>query len=186
MTAILPHNRQALEGARFRVISVAKDLIAEKRPLPPVLVEAVERLVAMEGENLAFDDERRRANLAEEVHYVAEPGDRKTLCGAISRSVRTGYVGLGGEFLQRALTRGQNICPACLQEVQICAMHGVIEPFGKGDRRCGECLHVFKPGELLAEHNVLVRHLAEMDGVGYEPAADEAEVFACPLCAHDL
>jgi hypothetical protein len=63
-----------------------------------------------------------------------------------------------------------------------CHAHHRDEPDLPGDyRSCGECGHVYRTeADLLAEHNDLA---AEID---LTSATSGAEVYTCPLCAHDF
>jgi hypothetical protein len=109
-----PHGMAAIGQANRRIVDAAREA-AQSVWLPAPLLDAIGELDRLERENTAHTEQQRAAHMAIIMHYTAEPGDKRTLCGLNADSAPSGWPGPNRDFLRRRLERGGNVCDDCCQ-----------------------------------------------------------------------
>jgi hypothetical protein len=107
-----PHGMAAIGQAHRAIVDAAREA-AESVWLPAPLLAALDHLTRLERENTAHTEQQRATHMAIVMHYTAEPGDKRTLCGLNADSAPCGWPGPDREFLRRRLDRGGNVCADC-------------------------------------------------------------------------
>lgn len=106
------------------LIGVVSRMHADGGYMPDALAKAWETYSAAiaDHQNLAVTEANRRRTEHNEMnlHYVAAPGDRHTICGRHVDGGNTphGYVGPDNEFYLRRVAQGGNVCIDCEQGIK--------------------------------------------------------------------
>lgn len=109
----LPVRRWELDQARLGVCGAVRQCVAQGDTLPPLVVAAWEVLGDLEQRVRDHEAVQRAEHLAIPMHYVAHPGDKRTLCDLTVKDVSSGFVGVRNEFLNRRLEAGGLVCETC-------------------------------------------------------------------------